>query len=250
MKVSIIIPVYNEAHTVSELLQQVWEQPLELEKEIIIIESNSTDNSRALVQKFVEEKHKTDPGRVKLFLQEKPLGKGFAVREGFLHASGDIILIQDADLEYDVQDYPVVLRPIIEGKTAFVLGSRHLSANHWEIRSFEHTPILARFMNLGGLLFHTFFNVLFGTRLTDPTTMFKVFRRDCLNQFTLSSNRFDLDFELLGKLIRAGFSPLEVPVSYQSRGFAEGKKIRIFRDPFLWIFIIIKTRFSPLQKEK
>lgn len=250
MKVSIIIPVYNETRTVSELLQQVWEQPLELEKELVIIESNSTDGSRELVQKFVEEKGKTAKWRIKLILQEKPLGKGFAVREGLKHASGDIILIQDADLEYDVKDYPMVLQPIVEGKTAFVLGSRHLSANHWEIRSFENTPILARFMNFGGLLFHSFFNVLFGTRLTDPTTMFKVFRRECLNHFTLSANRFDLDFELLGKLIKAGFSPLEVPVSYQSRGFAEGKKIRIFKDPFLWVLTILKTRVSPLKKRK
>ncbi len=140
-----------------------------------------------------------------------------------------------------------MLAPITEGKTAFVLGSRHLSADHWEIRVFEKTPVMARFMNLGGLLFHSFFNVLYGTRLSDPTTMFKVFRRDCLDHFTLSANRFEFDFELLGKLIRAGFIPLEVPVSYESRGFAEGKKIRIFRDPFLWAFMIIKTRVSPLK---
>lgn len=250
MKVSIIIPAYNEARTVSELLTQVWEQPLELEKEIIIVESRSTDGTRELVQEFVEGREATPERRVELILQEKPLGKGFAVREGLAHATGDIILIQDADLEYDVKDYPAILRPIVEGKAAFVLGSRHLSSDKWKIRKFEDTPIKAQFMNFGGLVFHAFFNILFGTRLSDPTTMFKVFRRDCLEHFTLRANRFDLDFELLGKLIRAGFSPIEVPISYRSRGFEEGKKIRIFRDPFLWVFIILKTRFTPLKKKE
>ncbi len=244
MKVSIIIPVYNEASTVVELLEQVWQQPLTLEKEIIIIESNSTDGSRELVERFAQEKR----GQVTLILQERPRGKGFAVREGFKKATGDIILIQDADLEYDVKDYPTVLQPIIDGRTSFVLGSRHVQGDTRNIRKFEGSPIKAQFMNFGAVLFHTFFNVLFGVRLTDPTTMFKVFRRSCLDSFTLSGNRFDLDFELLGKLIRAGFYPIEVPISYKSRSFAEGKKIRIILDPLLWVRIILKTRFSPLKK--
>ena len=250
MKVSIIIPVYNEARTVSELLQNVWEQPLEIEREIIIIESNSKDGSRELVNKFAEEKEKLVPGSVRVIFQDIPNGKGFAIREGFNHASGDIILIQDADLEYDVKDYPALLAPIIEGKTAFVLGSRHLSSNDWKIRIFENAPIMSRFMNLGGILFHAFFNTMFGVRLTDPTTMYKVFRRDCLTHFNLSANRFDLDFELLGKLIRAGFIPIEIPISYQSRGFSEGKKIRIILDPLLYVRIILKTRFTPLKERK
>jgi len=247
MKVSIVIPVYNEAKTVAVLLEQVWEQPISFEREIIIVESNSNDGSRALVKKFAEEKNKLVPDAVKVILQEHPRGKGFAMREGFKHASGDIILIQDADLEYDVKDYPAVLAPIAEGKTALVLGSRHLSANGWKIRKFENAPVKSQFLNLGGRLFHFFFNTMFGTQLTDPTTMFKVFRRDCLEHFTLSANRFDFDWELLGKMILAGFIPLEVPISYQSRGFAEGKKVRIISDPFLWIRIILKTRFSPLK---
>ncbi|RME15058.1 MAG: hypothetical protein D6797_07475, partial [Bdellovibrio sp.] len=103
-------------------------------------------------------------------------------------------------------------------------------------------------MNLGGIFFHTLFNIMFGTRLTDPTTMFKVFRLDCLKGVVLDGNRFDFDYELAGKLIRLGYMPLEVPVSYTSRGFNEGKKIRIFRDPFNYIFAIVKYRLVRIKR--
>jgi glycosyltransferase involved in cell wall biosynthesis len=249
MKVSIVIPVYNEARTVTELLNEVWNQPLSLEKELVIIESNSTDGSRELVLKFATEKNKVMPGSVNLLLQEKPRGKGFAMRAGYARATGDIILNQDADLEYDVKDYPALLAPIVEGKRAFVLGSRHMAANSWQIRRFEESPLKAVFFNFGGFLFHGFFNLLYGTHITDPTTMYKVFRRDCLEHFTLTCNRFDMDFELLGKLIRSGFIPLEIPISYQSRGYDEGKKVSILRDPPLWVRAIVKTRFAPLKQK-
>jgi glycosyltransferase involved in cell wall biosynthesis len=247
VKVSIVIPVYNEAKTVSILLEQVWNQPVGIDKEMVIVESNSTDGSREICQKFKSEKDAINPGIVKLVLQEKPRGKGNAMKEGLKNSTGDIILIQDADLEYDVTDYPSVLKPILDGKTSFVLGSRHLSAGSWKIRKFEGSPIKAQFLNFGGILFHGFFNIMFGTRLTDPTTMYKVFKRSCLEHFTMTGNRFDFDFELVGKLIRSGFPPLEVPISYNSRGFEEGKKVRMFHDPILWVRIILKTRFTKLK---
>jgi glycosyltransferase involved in cell wall biosynthesis len=185
-----------------------------------------------------------------LIYQEEPRGKGHAVRQGFAAASGDILLIQDADLEYDAADYPDLLSPIIEGRAAFVLGSRHMGTERWRIRQFAHRGLQTAFMNLGGMLFHGLFNALYSTRLTDPTSMYKVFRADCLNGLSFTCDRFDFDFELLGKLIRAGYTPLEVPVSYKSRGFDEGKKIRIFMDPCTWVVAIVKSRFTPMAKTK
>jgi glycosyltransferase involved in cell wall biosynthesis len=247
MKVSIIIAVYNEAATIATLLERVWAQPtLEVSKEIIIVESNSTDGSREIVAQFYA-RHAADLSqRIQVIHEPRPMGKGHAIRQGFAAATGDIFLIQDADLEYDVADYPELLKPIVEGETAFVLGSRHMGPDGWKIRRFAHRGLQAAFMNCGGLLFHALFNAAFATRLTDPTSMYKVFRSDCLDDLIFTCNRFDFDFELLGKLIRKGFMPVEVPVSYQSRGFDEGKKIRVFRDPLTWVFAILRCRFTAL----
>ena len=249
MKVSIIIAVYNEAGTVATLLECVRAQPLAgVSKEIIIVESNSTDGSREIVADFVA-RYAHDPSLgVQAVYEPGPMGKGHAIRRGFRAATGDIFLIQDADLEYDVADYPKLLAPIMEGRTSFVLGSRHTGADRWNIRKFGHRNIQAALMNIGGRLFHGLFNAVFSTRLTDPTTMYKVFRSECLANLTFTSNRFDFDFELLGKLIRAGFSPLEIPVTYKSRGFDEGKKIRVLRDPFTWILAIFRCRYAPLVR--
>ena len=247
MKVSIIIAVYNEAGTVGTLLERVWAQPLpRATKEIVIIESNSTDGSREIVADFVARHAAEATSQIRVIHEPGPKGKGHAIRQGFAVATGDILLIQDADLEYDVADYPDLLEPIIEGRTAFVLGSRHTGPDRWKIRKFAHNRMQAAFMNLGGLLFHALFNTLFFSRLTDPTSMYKVFRSDCLEGLSFSCNRFDFDFELLGKLMRAGFRPLEIPVSYKSRGFDEGKKIRVLRDPLTWVGAIFKSRFTRL----
>jgi glycosyltransferase involved in cell wall biosynthesis len=248
MKLSIIIAVYNEARTVATLLERVWAQPVAgAVKEIVIVESGSTDGSREIVAQFAE-RHAADSSlSIRVLHQSRPMGKGHAIRHGFAVASGDIFLIQDADLEYDVADYPALLQPIIDRETQVVIGSRHMGAQRWKIRSFASRPAQAVFMNFGGILFHGLFNALFSTRLTDPTSMYKVFRADCLNGLQFSCNRFDFDFELLGKLIRAGFMPLEIPVSYNSRGFDEGKKIRIFRDPLTWVLAILRCRFSAVR---
>jgi glycosyltransferase involved in cell wall biosynthesis len=245
VKVSIIIAVYNEAPTVGSLLERVRAQPLpEIGKELIIVESNSTDGSRDIVDAFAARHSTESQVRIVVIHQEAPRGKGNAIRQGLAAATGEILMIQDADLEYDVADYPDLLKPIIEGRAAFVLGSRHMGPNGWKIRAFAHGGLRASVMNLGGMLFHAFFNALYASRLTDPTTMYKVFRADCLDGLTLTCDRFDFDFELLGKLIRSGCMPLEVPVSYKSRGFDEGKKIRLFRDPLTWLLAIVATRFA------
>jgi glycosyltransferase involved in cell wall biosynthesis len=250
MKVSIIVPVYNEARTLPTLLDRVWRQPIApAAKEIVIVESNSSDGSREIVAAFVAQRDcRATPVRV--IYEDAPRGKGQAVRLGFAAASGDILLIQDADLEYDVADYPDLIRPILEGHAAFVIGSRHLGHDRWKIRKFARGDVRALFMNLGGILFHAFFNAVFSSHLTDPTSMYKVLRADCLQGLQLSCNRFDFDFELTGKLIRAGFTPLEVAVAYRSRGFDQGKKIRIFRDPVTWVVAIVKSRFAPSGRKE
>jgi len=245
VKLSIIIAVYNEAATVGTLLERVWAQPLpEIAKEIVIVESNSTDGSRDIVDDFAARHSTESHARILVIHQDAPRGKGNAIRQGLAAATGEILMIQDADLEYDVADYPDLLKPIIEERAAFVLGSRHMGPNGWKIRKFAQGGLRASIMNLGGMLFHAFFNALYESRLTDPTTMYKVFRADCLDGLTLTCDRFDFDFELLGKLIRSGFMPLEIPVSYTSRGFDEGKKIRLVRDPLTWLVAIVASRFA------
>jgi glycosyltransferase involved in cell wall biosynthesis len=249
VKVSIIVAVYNEAATVATLLDRVWDQVLPgIDKEIIIVESNSNDGSRQLVAAFVA-KHAGEPAtRVHAIYEDRARGKGHAVRRAFAAASGDILLIQDADLEYDVADYPDLLEPIVNGRCALVLGSRHMGASGWKIRKFGNAGPTCWLMNVGGALFHAFFNLVFASRLTDPTSMFKVFRADCLNGLQFTCERFDFDYELLGKLMRSGFEPLEIPVSYRSRGFDEGKKIRILKDPLTWVYAILRCRFSRLRR--
>jgi glycosyltransferase involved in cell wall biosynthesis len=253
VKVSILIPVFEEAATVGELLERVCAQPIDgCLKELVIIESNSTDGSRRIVEEFVGQlagRPQQAGLQVQLILEQRPMGKGHAIRRGLAAARGEIILIQDADLEYEVSDYPELLRPIVEGRTHFVLGSRHMGTRRWSVRQFGDRSLQALAMNFGGMLFHGFFNLVYGVRLTDPTTMFKVFRAECLRGLALRCNRFDFDFELVGSLLRAGFSPLEVPVSYRSRGFDAGKKIRVLRDPWGWVLTILRCRLRPLTAE-
>ena len=247
MKLSIIIPVFDEIATVGELLRRVWEVPLdglELAKELVIVESNSTDGSREAVKAFAASKQGDASAELRVVWEDRPQGKGHAVRAGLAAATGDILLIQDADLEYKVEDYASLVEPILAGRAAFVLGSRHLSAGNWRIRRFAEDRVTSTVMNFGGVFFHAFFNVLHGTSLTDPTTMFKVFRRSCIDGVTFTGDRFDFDYELVSKLIRLGHVPLEVPVSYESRGFEEGKKIRVIRDPANWLWAIVKYRLQ------
>ncbi len=239
---SIVLPVYNEALTFSVLMEQLLKLELtNIEKEIIIIESNSKDSSRELVLNY------KDHPEVKIILQDKARGKGNAVREGLDHASGDIVLIQDADLEYDLNDYSTLLEPLINFKKPFVLGSRH--GGKWKMRHFEDQQQLSTYFNFGHILFTALVNLLYGQRLKDPFTMFKVFRRDCIYNLKFECNRFDFDFELVIKLLRKGYIPLEIPVNYDSRSFKEGKKVDMFRDPLTWVKASFKYRFAKITKD-
>lgn len=227
---SIVMPVYNEKDTFSKLLTLVLDkQVLGIdETEIIIVESNSTDGSREAVREQVA----LHP-EIKAIFEDRPQGKGHAVREGFKHATGEIILIQDADLEYDIDDYDALVQPLLAYKQCFVLGSRH--SGDWKIRKFVGQEWLAAVLNFGHIFFKMIINQLYSQALSDPFTMFKVFRRECLYNLYFECDRFDFDHELLIKLIKKGYSPIEIPINYKSRSFAEGKKVTFWKDPLTWL---------------
>ena len=240
-RLSIVLPVYNERATFEQLIETVLEKTFDtMEREIIIVESNSSDGSRELVMQY--ENHP----EIKVIYENEPRGKGHAVRNGLNHVSGDLILIQDADLEYDVDDYDAIIEPIVTFQRLFVLGSRH--KGNWKMREFEKRKILSVVFNSGQLFFTWLINVACGTRLKDPFTMYKVFHRECLYGLQLESNRFDLDWEIVIKFIRKGLIPLEIPVNYWSRSFGEGKKVRPFLDPMLWIIALLKFRYGELYQ--
>lgn len=237
-KLSIVLPVYNEKNTFEILLNRLIDKRLEgFEKEIIIVESGSTDGTKELVEKY------RGKAGIKIILQDRPRGKGNAVREGFSAVTGDIIIIQDADLEYDINDYDKLLEPIVAGRADFVLGSRHLEHKTWQIRKFTNNLLTALAMNIGHQFFRILFNLFYGVRLIDPFTMFKVFKSDIIKGIDFECDRFDFDFELVSKLIRRGHKPIEIPVSYMSRHFSDGKKVSFIKDPPTWLVALIKYRF-------
>jgi hypothetical protein len=238
---SLVVPAFNEAASLEALLDSLLTKEMpRLDIEIIVVESNSTDGTREIALRY------GDHPRVRVILEDRPRGKGRAVRTGLAEAKGDFVLIQDADLEYDLEDYDALLEPLITGREAFVLGSRH-SGSVWKMRQFSGQASLSAVLNLGHWIFTTLVNVLFRQRLKDPFTMFKVFRRDCLFGLVFECNRFDFDYELLVKLIRKGYQPIELPVNYRSRSFKEGKKVSMFRDPLNWLQALLKLRFAKID---
>jgi glycosyltransferase involved in cell wall biosynthesis len=238
---SVVMAVYNEAKTVADVIEQVLKVDLgDRRLELIIVESNSTDGTREIVESFANEQC------VKLIFQDAPRGKGFAVREGMAAATGDVILIQDGDLEYSVNDYPNLLLPIERGETSFVLGSRHVRGR--PIRYFADSRWTSVVLNTAHWGFTAMFDLTYGVRLRDPFTMYKVFRRECIEGLEFTSDRFDFDWELVAKLIRCGHKPIEVPVTYTSRDFKSGKKVRMWRDPLTWIVACAKFRVAPITR--
>jgi glycosyltransferase involved in cell wall biosynthesis len=239
---SIIVPVFNEKDTFPELMRTLLAKRLDhlgLARQIILVESNSTDGTREQVAGFA-----ATPG-VQVIWQDRPRGKGNAVRAGLEVASGDVVLIQDADLEYDLDDYDALLEPLLDDRAAFVLGSRH--SGTVRMRKFTDQPLLGALLDAAHLFFTGVINTLYRQKLRDPFTMFKVFRRDCLYGLEFECDRFDFDHELLIKLLLKGYRPVEIPVNYCSRSFKQGKKIRFFRDPPTWIAADLKYRLQPLR---
>ena len=216
---SVIVPVYNEADYVGPVLDALLAKHLSVPKEVIVVESNSTDGSRQIVRQY------EGTPSLKIIYEDHPHGKGAAVRNGLESASGSIFLIQDADFEYDVDDYDALLEPILQRRTSFVLGSRSLGLDDWKVRRFASSRVKAFLMNFAQLVFAKTFNILYQQRTTDVNTMFKVFRRECINGVPFRSDGFAFDIELVCRIVTHGFAPMEVPVNYVARGFDEGKKI-------------------------
>jgi len=234
--------VYNEVETASTAIDRVLAVEIpDVDLELVVVESNSSDGTREIVSRYA------DDSRVRLVLQDAPRGKGAAVREGFTHATGDIILIQDADLEYDVEDYPKLIAPIVQGDVDFTLGCRHVPGQ--SVRVMEKARVVAPVMNTAHWVFTWMFNITYRTRLRDPFTMYKVFRRECIEGVEFVADRFDFDWELAGKLVRLGYRPIEIPVEYKARSFHGGKKVRFFRDPPTWIAACIRFRFCSLPDQ-
>ncbi|HEX4583513.1 MAG TPA: glycosyltransferase [Burkholderiaceae bacterium] len=235
---SVIMPVFNEAKSVRAGVERVLAKQIPgVDIELIIVESRSTDGTREIVREFEGRE------RVSVIWEDRPRGKGHAVRAGLNQMLGDFILIQDADDEYDIEDYDALLEPLISGEAAFVLGARH-GGRSWKMRQFNDQRLMSNFLNLGHWGFTTLVNLLYGLRLKDPFTMYKVFRADCLRGLDFECNRFDFDCELLIKLVKQGFRPIEIPVNYRSRSFKEGKKVDVMRDPWTWLRAIVKFRFQ------
>ncbi|HYD84883.1 MAG TPA: glycosyltransferase, partial [Opitutus sp.] len=241
-RLSIIMPVFNEAGTFRDAFIRLLAHPFPaFDVEYLVVESNSTDGTRAIVNEFA-----ATPA-VRIILEDRPRGKGHAVRTGLAAATGDFIAIQDADLEYDLDDYDALLEPLLNNREAFVLGARH-GGRAWKMRQFTGQPIASLLMNFGHLFFTTLLNVCFLVRLRDPFTMYKLFRRDCIHGLPFECNRFDFDWELVIKLIRRGYIPIEIPVNYRSRSFKEGKKVSVIRDPLTWLRAVVRFRFSRLPR--
>lgn len=245
--VSVIMPVYNEEANLKAAVAGISRTLEYFEKsELIIVESNSTDSSRDILQNL--DHAWSSKVVLKTIYEDVPKGKGHALRAGLLEVSSEVIVIYDADEEYSHSDLLILIEPLELGEASFVLGSRN--GMKGPMRQFEGDRARSTLYNLGHLIFTGWFNFLFGTQLKDPFTMWKVFRIGILSELDLTANRFDIDWELLGKSARLGCKISEIPITYSARGFSEGKKVRTFLDPLNWIIFSIKYRFTPLNLKK
>jgi glycosyltransferase involved in cell wall biosynthesis len=208
LKLSVIIPVYNEQATIREIYESV--KAVAIEKEIILIDDGSTDGSREILQSL-----KDDSTRI--VLHDRNLGKGAAVRSGLRHVTGDMVIIQDADLEYDPAQYPKLIQPILEGKADVVYGSRFVTGDYRRVLFFWHM--------VGNKLLTLLSNLFTNLNLTDMETCYKVFRREVLERITIEEDRFGFEPEITAKVAKLKLRIYEMGISYSGRTYVEGKKI-------------------------
>lgn len=228
LRLSVIVPVYNEKDTVAEVLRRVAATGLPYE--IIVVDDGSTDGTRAVLQRLQDEG--LIPG-LKVVFHERNQGKGAAVRTGFQHATGEVLLIQDADLEYDPEHYPLLLEPIRKGLADVVYGSRFLGA--------PRRPIL--FWNMvANKILTLVTNILYNTILSDMETGYKVFRREVIEHMPLHARGFEFEPEFTAKVLKRGYRIFEVPIAFNPRDYTEGKKIKA-RDGFVALWTLLKYRF-------
>jgi glycosyltransferase involved in cell wall biosynthesis len=235
MKLTVIIPVFNEKMTIEAVLQRVEAVPLQMKREIILVDDCSTDGTREVVQRL---KQGRGESLICLF-HDRNRGKGAAIRSGFAIASGDILLIQDADLEYDPVEYHKLLAPILAGKADVVYGSRFVGSQPHRVLLFWHS--------IGNRLLTLLSNMLTNLNLTDMETCYKVFRKEIVAGLTLRENRFGFEPEITAKIAKLDCRIYEVGVSYSGRTYAEGKKIN-WKDGLWAIWCILKYNLLPLGK--
>ena len=226
MKISVVIPVYNEVDTIEEIISRV--NMMEIVKEIILVDDFSTDGTRERIKGIIQDKE-----NIKVLYHNRNKGKGAALRTGFEHVTGDIVIIQDADLEYDPNEYPNLLDPILDGRADVVYGSRFLGGPH-RVLFFWHY--------IGNKLLTFLSNALTNLNLTDMETCYKVFNRQILKDINLKSNRFGFEPEFTAKVAKKRFRIYEVPISYSGRTYSEGKKIT-WKDGIVAFFLIWWYRF-------
>lgn len=231
-KISILIPVFNEADTLKTILQKIKEANFcGLKKEIILIDDGSTDGTTEIL----EELDDRCKDKYKIFYHYKNMGKGAALRTGFEHVTGDIVIIQDADLEYDPADYEPLIKLILDGKADVAYGSRFLER--------KTSPSFMLTHLLGNKFLTLLTNILYNTTLTDMETCYKAFRTDFIKGLEIKSDRFDFEPEITAKVLKKGAKLYELPISYYGRGHSEGKKIT-WKDGLHAVWALVKFRFN------
>ncbi|MEE2941140.1 MAG: glycosyltransferase family 2 protein [Planctomycetota bacterium] len=230
MKLSVVVPVYNEEATLAELVRRVLAQPYD--KEIILVDDGSKDRSREIMAEL-EEAHP----EIRCVYHAVNKGKGGALSTGFANVTGDLVLIQDADLEYDPNDYSVLLQPILDGNADVVYGSRYRKIPVGRVHAFWHTH--------GNRVLTLFSNMMTDLHLSDMETCYKVFKVEVARRLDIQSRTFAVEPEMTAKIAKMGVRIYEVPISYDGRGYNEGKKVGL-KDAFIAIWAIVRWRFAPV----